>query len=105
MRANILEHKGDFIGYESITVNTAIGFTVTTLVTSDVPKQHAVTAFCRLETAQIRYRLDGTDPTTTEGILLEVGETLIVIGHMNLMRFRAIKTGTTNGVLKVQYGY
>jgi hypothetical protein len=33
-------------------------------------------ATCRLETAEIRYQVDGTAPTTTVGTLLEVGDVL-----------------------------
>jgi len=90
--------------YESITVgNTAVGFTAGKIAPSG--NVNPVKAFCRLETAQVRFRMDGTDPTSSEGILLEVGETLEITGEKNLRNFRAIRTGSTSGVLKVHYGY
>lgn len=54
-----------------------------------------------LETAQIRYRLDGTAPTTTVGHLLEIGERLILEDHDEVKRFLAIRTGGTSGTLPV----
>lgn len=88
-------------GYEQITVaNTAIGFTSTKINPS---AGQMLTASCRLETAEIRWTLDGTTPTTTIGTLLEPGDQLIVSGFTNLSLFRAIRTGATSGVLSCHY--
>lgn len=57
----------------------------------------------RLETAQIRFRVDGHAPSTTVGTLLEVGETLEIVGYADLERFRAIRTGGSSGTLQVTY--
>jgi hypothetical protein len=61
-------------------------------------------ACCTLETAQIRHWIDGSAPTTTEGHLTEIGDTLVVEGEVALENFRAIRTGGTSGELKVSYG-
>jgi 2-phospho-L-lactate guanylyltransferase (CobY/MobA/RfbA family) len=87
------------IGYESITVAaTAIG--VSTTVYAPVGGR-ATKAFFTLETGQIRIRYDGTSPTSTEGHLVEVGQSFELDGATNIQQFRAIRTGQTSGVLKV----
>lgn len=77
--------------------NTAGGLSLT------VPSA-AVCAALRLETAQIRFTLDGTTPdTSTAGTLLEVGEMLALESRAELSAFKAIRTGSTSGVLQVEY--
>lgn len=95
----------NFSGYESITVgNAAVGFTNSLYLPTD-KKIVANVVECRLESANIRYRLDGTNPTSTEGILLQAGEILILKGNNNITRFRAVKTGGVSGTIKVHYGW
>ena len=95
------EAPGAF-AYESVTVATvSIGFTATTYQpTNEVGARRAVIT---LETAQIRYRYDGTDPTSTEGHILEIGNQLIIEGYGDISLFRAIRTGGTSGVLKATF--
>lgn len=88
--------------FEQITVtNAAIGFTST--VITPTTGSAMIFAACRAETAEMRYRYDGTDPTTTVGTLLEPGDVLYLNGHDNLRLFRAIRTGSTSGVLSCNY--
>lgn len=92
------------ISYESITVaNTAIGITSSVYTVSG---KNASKCVGSLETAQVRVRLDGTNPTTSEGVLVEIGQTVTLDGFVNIKAFRAIRTGSTSGVLKVHcYAY
>jgi len=88
--------------YESVTVSTAaIGFTLATMNPGGAPS--ADRAVITLETAQIRFRYDGTDPTASEGHLLDTGNRLVLEGAENLNKFRAIRTSGTDGVLKVTF--
>jgi hypothetical protein len=90
-----------FANYESITVaNTAIGFTSASITGT---AWTASSAFCSLETAQIRWRADGTNPTSSEGHLMNVGDTVTVSGYNSISNFKAIRTGATSGVLKCSY--
>jgi len=83
--------------YESITVsNTAIGLTSATYL-------DATRAEMTLETAQIRFRVDGTDPTSSEGHPVYVGDLIILNSAAQIAAFKAIRTGSTSGVLKVTY--
>jgi hypothetical protein len=88
-----------YLGFEQLTVaGTAGGFTAATI---DAVGGHpqATRAVCRLETAQIRYRYDGTAATATVGTLLEIGDVLTLDGYDALKVFSAIRTGGTSGVL------
>jgi hypothetical protein len=90
--------------FEQITVdNTAGGVAMTTTKITPVGQPQAQYASCRLETAEIRYTIDGTVPTTTVGTLLEIGDTLPIAGHDRLFKFRAIRTGAVSGVLDCTY--
>ena len=92
------KHKG--YNYESITVTDApIGFTASILLTSPPPKRALITA----ETAQLRYRYDGTDPASDEGHPLNPMDVLVLEGVKNLKNFKAIRTGDTSAVLKVTF--
>ena len=83
--------------YESITVaDTAIGLTAAT----HLKAQHAIIT---VETAQIRVRFDGTNPTSSEGHIAEVGDIIHLNSGSQMTKFKAIRTGATSGVLKATY--
>lgn len=90
--------------YEAITVsNTAIGFTAATIRPSAASAQTALRATVTAETAQMRYRIDGSNPTSSEGHLLEISDVLVLDGPVALLNFRAIRTGATDGTLRATY--
>ncbi len=79
------------VGYEALTVAaTAVA------LTGDADQKCFIG---RLETAQVRYRGDGTDPTASEGELMEVGET-IVLSRSEISKTKFIRTGGTSGILR-----
>lgn len=85
--------------YEALTVaDTAVGITASMLT---VNGQQVRVCRGRLETAQVRWRYDGTAPTAGEGILLEIGDWLVLDRYENITRFRAIRTGAVSGVLRM----
>lgn len=88
--------------YESLTVTNgaAVGFTAATRTPSTGAS--ATEALLTLETAQIRWRADGTDPTTTEGHIMDAGQKLDLQGVQTINGFRAIATGG-NATLKVSF--
>jgi len=73
-----------------------------TVISLNADKRMARKAFLSLETAQIRFRHDGGDPTATVGHLMNVGDILNLEG-LSLQKFRAIRTGSTNGLLTVTF--
>ena len=94
---------GKLYGYdtEEISITSlAIGLTAAKLVTSPKPKE----AFIQCETAQCRYYyINGVDPTSTSGILLNPYDTVRIKGALNLNNFKAIRTGLTSAKLTVIY--
>lgn len=91
-----------YIAFEQVTVaNTAIGFTAGKI--NPAGQNQATLAVCRLETAEIRYTLDGTTPTSSVGTLMEIGDMLAVQGNDVLRKFSAIRTGGSSGQLDCTY--
>jgi len=88
--------------YESITVSgTVVTLAASKLSPSATPPP--VSALLSLETAAIRYRLDGVDPTASEGHLLASNDVLLLESITALRQFKAIKDGVNDGTLKVSY--
>lgn len=88
----------DYSAFESITVTgTAGGLTAATV-------DKATHALITVETAQVRFRLDGTDPTAAIGHILDVGDELLLDSNTQLLNANFIRTGGTSGVLRCAYG-
>ncbi len=51
----------------------------------------------------IRYRDDGTNPSSTVGMLVKAGEKIILTSREQLEAFRAIRDGLTSGNLEILY--
>ena len=81
--------------FEQITVaNASIGFTEATIVEGGGHRQVThVLARCR--TAELSYTVDGTTPTASVGMLLEVGDVLRLDDPHEIRRFRAIRVGSS----------
>ena len=89
--------------YESITVSTtAIGITESKMKRGANP---CCTAFITLEGANIRFRLDGTAPTTTEGHQLINGQNLTLASPSDIRKFLAIRDDATDATLRVTLRY
>lgn len=90
-----------YLGFETITAtDTATGFTATTLRPNGAnTSPQATVGTCRVATAQVRYRIDGTAPTDTVGVLAEIGDVIALNGPDVLQNFKARRTGSTSGVL------
>lgn len=59
-------------------------------------------ALITTETGGLRWRYDGTDPTTTVGQLLAAGSSMTISGHDLIRRFRMIRDGSTSATVTVQ---
>jgi len=87
--------------FEAVTMDATaggIGFTASTLTV-----QGQQMRFCEgvVETAVVRYRVDGLGaPTALVGRLTTVGEKVRVDGFTNLTRFRGFRTTGTSGVIQ-----
>jgi hypothetical protein len=90
-----------YLNYEQIAVAaSSIGITATKLQPNGANTQpQANVGACRVATAQIRYRIDGTAPTSTVGTVGEIGDVIALNGADVLQNFRAIRTTSTSAAL------
>ena len=95
---------------ERLTIdNTAAGipFTAATYkpTSGDFKGMPAQIAKCNVETADIRYRQDGTAPTSTVGRMAYETTEFYIQGSQNIKNFKAIRTGANSATLDVEYGW
>lgn len=85
-------------GYEAVTIaDTSKALTATTYL-------RARSALCRLETAPIRYTINGvTVPTADVGIPIYPLEWIILQNPDEIRNFRGFRTTDTSGSLKCFY--
>jgi hypothetical protein len=95
--------QGDAYDFETITVSSvAIGFTSSKVSSTGVPSAKA--AIITIETNPLRYRYDGTAPTTTVGHLRAATDTpLVVWGINNIRNFKMIRQGGADASVSVTY--
>lgn len=94
-------------GFETITVSSSsIGFTAATIKTfrEGGTARRAVRALLTVEGDKIRFRMDGSAPTSTVGHILEVGDNFVVEGDQNIENFRMIRA-TTDATVQVSYWF
>ena len=97
-------------GYESLTTATAVGFTSAKIAptTGSYVGKKARAALISIETAPIRFTLDGTTPTVTAGTaaghIMYPGDSFVALGENNIENFRAINEVAASGaVVKCTY--
>lgn len=97
-------------GFETKTVsNTAVGLTSSVYNTAStgnngnqVERKIAKFATISVETDQVRYRMDGTDPTSSVGHLLGIGDVLFLNSEDDIRRIRFIRV-TNDATIMVSY--
>ncbi len=84
------------LDFEEIAVAaSAVGF--------DAPAG-TVRAVCGVETNPIRYRVDGEDPSSSEGFLVKADETFEIVGPEAIGNFKAIQDGAAGQLNVIYYG-
>ena len=78
--------------------------TVDATVRSLTVPQGANFAQVKVETAAIRYRIDGTDPATAEGVLISAGDAFTIYGNDALNIIKMVEATSTDSVINVSYG-
>lgn len=86
--------------FEKLTVADA-STPITASTLSPSGKSPRKTCMLTLETAEIRWRVDGAAPDATTGHIMAVGGVLTITGANSLSRFRAIRTTGSSGVLSI----
>lgn len=88
---------GITVGFEKLDVEgAATGLTV-------AKYKNAQYALVSVETADIRCRFDGENPTATEGMPFEDGDKFWIESVEDIARFKAIRSGSTSAVLQINY--
>ena len=91
-------------GFETITVAAAAGGIGPTLATiNPATKGYACRGVFTVETAQIRYRYDGTAPSSTVGHILNAGDVLELEGIINLQNLLFIRTTGSSATVQATY--
>ena len=99
----VISELGTAQGYATLAVSTTA---VALPAALSGTKENAQAAYVTVETNSVRYRVDGVDPTATEGHLMpatvgpETG--LWIYGSMNVVRARFIRA-SADGTVKVTY--
>lgn len=85
------------IGFESITVSTtAIGCTTATAA-------GAIQALVTVEDQAIRYRVDGTNPTSSVGHEALDYDVITLQSPDEIAKFKAIRRDSSDAILRVTY--
>jgi hypothetical protein len=94
--------------YEVITVGTqAVGLTPGKIqpLTGPYAKMPARAALLSSEDGDLRFRLDGGQPSSSSGHYLTNGDTLVLTGTQTLKQFLTLRVGDTDSTLRVTYFY
>ena len=90
--------EGDCLAYEKLTTETAVGFTESKY---RVKGQTAQAALITVETAAIRFTMDGTTPVVTgvseAGHKMDVGQSFVIRGYKSITQFKCINETASNG--------
>jgi hypothetical protein len=98
--ASVTGHAAVFRTYAQVTIdNTSGGVALPATLIKPAGQQQMNHCQLRLETAEIRFRVDDGAPTTTVGVPMEPLEVVQLDSAVEIGAFRAIRTGAASGVL------
>lgn len=81
------------VGYQQLTVSSAaVGLTLPAASNNVTGPRYAV---IRCATANVRWRDDGTNPSATVGVPLNVGEILEYDGNLSAIKFIRVSADAT----------
>ncbi len=88
------------VRHEAVTIgNSATAMTITAS-NGNLPEA----ALIEVEDAAIRFRADGSDPTSTTGHNAEVGEIIELVSKDEVQKFRAIRRDGVDATLRITQG-
>lgn len=93
------------VGYdfEALTVADSVQVLTPSKYKDSVTSGGASEAFITNDGAEIRYRYDGTAPTSTVGHVLADGGILVLKGQNQMEQFKCIRTGGISSEISVTY--
>jgi len=101
-KINMIAGQLPVIGYESIVID-GTARQLTSDEFTDSEGELAKRAVITVENARIRYRYDGTNPTTAEGHLVGAFSVIILTTTTSIQNFRAIRQGANSATIRVTY--
>lgn len=99
---DLLYRHGYTALYESISAGTSTAKNGTSTLNLAAYNYDDMIGICTVESGNIRYRTDGTAPTTSEGHLVYIGDFFVIEGIADLRRFSVIGTAGT-ATVKITY--
>jgi hypothetical protein len=94
--------------YEMITVGTQVASLSDSKIapfSGCYARMQARAALLTSEEGDLRFRIDGGQPSATSGHYLTSGDTLVLTGTQALKQFLAVRVGDTNSTLRLTYFY
>ncbi len=94
--------------YEEVAVaTTSVGLSLSKIKPQTGPyaRLSARAALISVEQGDVRFRIDGGQPSASLGHVLTSGDTLVLDGTQALTQFLAIRAAEVNSILKVTYFY
>lgn len=76
-------------GFETVTLTSSVAVGI-------APAQYAAQASIQAEGGDVRWRDDGTDPTSSVGMLLKANAILNYSGDLSAIKFIAVGSGQLN---------
>lgn len=102
-KINMIADHYTVVGYESITITATVQSLTEAAFTDGVTGELADRAIITVEDAQIRYRIDGTDPTSSQGHLINPFSVIVLHTTRTIRDFRAIRATSTNATIRITY--
>ena len=85
---------------ETLTVSTTVlSLATDTIGGRGTSRPESRYCFLSLDTAAVRWRVDGIDPTDSVGHVMASGASLELYGHETIARFKVIRDTASDGVL------
>lgn len=85
--------------FEQLTIDATVGGKALTSATYGTARYAEIS----VETAPIRFTVDGTPPTITLGHLVSPNDVIRIDSAEDIAAFRAIRATATSGVINVSY--
>jgi len=86
--------------FETLTIDATVGGIPLTAGTYGTNRYAVIV----VENADIRITLEGTAPTSSVGLRLSEDDSIELFSNETIALFRAIRTGSTSGVIQCFYG-
>lgn len=100
MSQGVVILEGDNIGFESLAPTSATGITESVYKpASGAPRAQSV--LITVETYQVRFRCDGTDPTASVGHIIPAGGSYLLRGYTNIANLSFIDTAVGASTVRV----